>query len=107
MTKEQVAQLLGEIKGIYGNKFELNENTPVMWFKHMSDVDFEVAFKTIDIYAENERFPPTISDFKMAIGGYGRHSVPGVEETKEFIAEMRRAAEAKSQRLAKQKGENS
>lgn len=64
MTKEQVVKLLGEIKGIYGNKFELNEHTPNSWFKHLAELDFESVQKIIDRYAAHEKFPPTISDIK-------------------------------------------
>jgi hypothetical protein len=68
MNKAQVIQLLNEIKGTYGNKFEINEHTPNAWHKYLADMEYELAIKRLARHVEKDDFPPTIADLKNPKG---------------------------------------
>lgn len=62
------------------------------WHAHLKDVPFDVAMANLREYVQEERFPPTIADIRR---GYTaeKSTVPGVEETRELLAELDRLRE--------------
>lgn len=61
------------------------------WYQHLKDVPFDVAMKNLRAYIQEERFPPTIADIRR---GYEEKStVPRVDETREWLAELDRMRE--------------
>jgi len=61
------------------------------WYQHLKDIPFDVAMQNLREHIHTERFPPTIADIRR---GYSEESnVPGVEETKEWLAELDRLRE--------------
>ncbi|ALS27167.1 replicative helicase inhibitor G39P [Paenibacillus sp. 32O-W] len=57
------------------------------WYQHLKDVPFDVAMENLREYVQAERFPPTIADIRR---GYSaeKSTVPGVDETREWLAEL-------------------
>jgi F0F1-type ATP synthase gamma subunit len=61
MKVEQVHELLKEIKGAF-NRFEINEEMPRVWFKHLKDEKYEKVVSRLNKHIHTSRFEPTISD---------------------------------------------
>lgn len=61
MRMDEVIELLKDIKGTW-YKFEINERTPKMWFKHLEAETTENVIKRLSKHERESRFEPTVSD---------------------------------------------
>lgn len=66
---------------------ELMKDQVLHWHQHLRDVPFDVAMGNLREYVQEERWPPTIADIRR---GYSaeKSTVPGVDETREYLSEM-------------------
>lgn len=68
MNRNQVIELLEYIKGAFGNRFEINTNTPTVWLDVLKDVPFEPVLEYVRGCAMEQDFPPSLADLKRAAG---------------------------------------
>lgn len=68
MDRNQVIELLQYIKGAFGNRFEINENTPNVWLDVLKDLPFEPVMEYVRGCAMEQDFPPSLADLKRAAG---------------------------------------
>ena len=95
MTQAEVVKLFKAITLSYPAfrlPDELAKDQVLHWYEHLKDVPFDVAMANLREHIQVERFPPTISDIRR---GYSeeRSTVPGVEETRRYLAELDRLRE--------------
>jgi len=71
---------------------ELMKDQVLHWYEHLKDIPFDVAKENLSEHIRNERFPPTIADIRR---GYSeeKSTVPGVEETRQYLDELERLRE--------------
>ena len=60
MNKVEVVTILKEIKGAYGNKFEINDHTPYVWHEYLGNHRFADVGKRLNDHISTKRYPPTI-----------------------------------------------
>lgn len=68
MEANQVLEILREIKGAFGNRFEINDNTAKVWHKALRDLPFESVMEYVEGCALEQDFPPSLADLKRAAG---------------------------------------
>lgn len=68
MSIDQVLEILRVIKGAFGNRFEINENTAKVWHKALRDLPFEPIMNYVEGCAIEQDFPPSLADLKRAAG---------------------------------------
>jgi hypothetical protein len=88
------------------NKYWYNHKFTLTDFLNPKNLDrFLLENKPFESHKKNNvvSFQSNTQSYPKAVG---QVSVANIDETKEFLAEMERAAEAKRQRLARQKGDN-
>lgn len=83
MKKEDVIEVLKDIKGAYGNKFEINEYTAEAWHRYLEDERSEHVFNRLDEHIRKETFPPSLKDLvspKKPKPNYAMYAYLGNEE---------------------------
>lgn len=68
MNRNQVIELLEYIKGAFGNRFEINTNTPTVWLDVLKELPFEPVLEYVRGCAMEQDFPPSLADLKGAAG---------------------------------------
>lgn len=95
MTRAEVVELFKAITLSYPAfrlPDELAKDQVLHWYEHLKDVPFEAAMENLREHIRTERFPPTISDIRR---GYSeeKSTVPGAEETRQWLREVDRMRE--------------
>ena len=62
MNKTEVVEIIGLIKGAYGNKFEVNEHTAATWARMFEHEDYTTIKGRVYHRIGTMDFPPSISD---------------------------------------------
>ena len=95
MTQGEVIELFKAITLSYPAfrvQDELMRDQVLHWYEHLKDVPFEAAMENLREHIRTERFPPTIADIRRE-RMEEKSSVPGVEETRRYLAELDRLRE--------------
>jgi hypothetical protein len=69
MNKRELATIVDTIKGIYGNRFEINPNTYEIWFDMLAPYPFEPMIEYVKHGSIEQDFPPTLADLIRSAGG--------------------------------------
>ena len=65
MTDKEFVQLTMAIKGFYPSVTTFNDTYVMeMWYDSLKDLDFNMAINAIKLYAQTNKFPPTIADIR-------------------------------------------
>jgi len=72
--------------------FMADDDKAAAWQRVLRDVPFDAACESLEEHAKESTFPPTPADIRR---GYSeeRSTVPGVEETRRYLAELDRLRE--------------
>lgn len=68
MEANHVLNILKYLKGAYGNRFEINDNTPTVWYDVLKHTDYETVMSYIRMHATEKEFPPSLADLKRSVG---------------------------------------
>jgi hypothetical protein len=68
LNRNEVIETIQYIKGAFGNRFEINENTPNVWLDVLKDLPFEPVMEYVRGCAMEQDFPPSLADLKRAAG---------------------------------------
>lgn len=61
MNKQDIGNLISEIKGAYGARFEVNEHTAHAWHKYFGNEKTELVLEALSNHIKNDAFAPTIN----------------------------------------------
>jgi hypothetical protein len=67
MNKVEAAELIREIKGAYGSRFEVNEHTAPTWHKYFEKEKKELVFEALSNHIKNDAFAPTINQLSESL----------------------------------------
>lgn len=87
MEKVEIARLYKKIKRYYP-AFDASIEAVEDAHRYLKDVPFELADQNVDKHIMTERFPPTIADIRGGVLEPESSTIPGVDETREWLAEM-------------------
>lgn len=68
MEAKQVLEVLKFIKGAYGNRFEINENTAEVWYRVLKDCNYTNVMDYVSGCAMDQDFPPSLADLRQSAG---------------------------------------
>lgn len=91
MRLDEVWMLFERIAHFYP-AFMADDDKAAAWQRVLRDVPFDAACESLEEHAKESTFPPTPADIRR---GYSeeRSTVPGVEETRRYLAELDRLRE--------------
>lgn len=91
MRLDEVWMLFERIAHFYP-AFMADDDKAAAWQRVLRDVPFDAACESLGEHAKESTFPPTPADIRR---GYSeeRSTVPGVEETRRYLAELDRLRE--------------
>ena len=90
MKLDEVWTLFERISHYYP-AFTADDDKAAAWHRVLKDIPFDIACENLEEHVRDSNFPPTIADIRR---GYEEKStVPGVDETREWLAELDRMRE--------------
>ena len=91
MRLDEVWMLFERIAHFYP-AFMADDDKAAAWQRVLRDVPFDAACESLEEHAKESTFPPTPADIRR---GYSeeRSTVPGVEETRQWLREVDRMRE--------------